>query len=48
MGWQWATALAALALLNFGLTFDSLWPTLWIRPRSDLSIELAAVVLALA
>jgi len=45
---QWATALVALALLNFGLTFDSLWPTLWIRPRSDLSIELAAVVLALA
>ena len=44
---QWATALVALALLNFGLTFDSLWPTLWIRPRSDLSIELAAVVLAL-
>jgi hypothetical protein len=46
--WQGATALVALALLNFGLTFDSLWPTLWIRPRSDLSIELAAVVLALA
>jgi hypothetical protein len=45
---QWATALVALALLNFGLTFDSLWPTLWIRPRPDLSIELAAVVLALA
>ncbi len=45
---QWAWALVALGLLNFGLTFDSLWPTLWIRPRSDLSIELAAVVLALA
>ncbi len=45
---QWAMAFVALALLNFGLTFDSLWPTLWIRPRSDLSIELAAVVLALA
>jgi hypothetical protein len=45
---QWVMAFVALALLNFGLTFDSLWPTLWIRPRSDLSIELAAVVLALA
>jgi len=45
---QWAMAFVALALLNFGLTFDSLWPTLWIRPRPELSIELAAVVLALA
>jgi phosphoglycerol transferase MdoB-like AlkP superfamily enzyme len=38
----------ALALLNFGLTFDSLWPTLWIRPRWALSVELAAAVLVLA
>jgi phosphoglycerol transferase MdoB-like AlkP superfamily enzyme len=45
---QWALALGALAALNFGLTFDSLWPTLWIRPRWALSAELAATVLLLA
>jgi hypothetical protein len=38
----------ALALLNFGLTFDSLWPTLWIRPQLAVSIELAAAVFVLA
>lgn len=45
---RWAGALAALALLNFALTFDNLWPTLWIRPRWALSVELAALVLLLA
>jgi hypothetical protein len=45
---QWAAALGALALLNFGLTFESVWPTPWIRPHAALSVELAATVLALA
>jgi hypothetical protein len=45
---QWAAALGALALLNFGLTFESVWPTPWIRPHAALSVELAAAVLALA
>jgi phosphoglycerol transferase MdoB-like AlkP superfamily enzyme len=45
---RWLAALAALALLNFALTFDNLWPTLWIRPRWALSVELAAAVLFLA
>jgi hypothetical protein len=45
---RWAGALAALALLNFALTFDNLWPTLWIRPRWALSVELAVLVLLLA
>ena len=38
----------ALVCLNFGLTFDSLWPTFWIRPRAALSIELAVALAALA
>lgn len=47
-GLRWAGALAALVLLNFALTFDNLWPTLWVRPRWALSVELAALVLLLA
>jgi hypothetical protein len=45
---RWAAALGGLALLNFGLTFDNLWPTLWIRPQWALSIEVTAAVLLLA
>ena len=45
---RWAALALAIALLNFGLTFESLWPTLWIRPRWALSIELGALALGLA
>jgi hypothetical protein len=45
---RWGAPLAALAALNLGLTFDNLWPTLWIRPRWALSAELAAAVLVAA
>jgi hypothetical protein len=39
--------LPALALLNAALSFDNLWPTPWIAPRPEVSVEAAAVVLAL-
>ena len=38
----------ALAVLNFCLTFENVWPTLWIEPTRGLSIEVALLVLALA
>jgi phosphoglycerol transferase MdoB-like AlkP superfamily enzyme len=45
---RWVALAVALAALNFGLTFDNLWPTLWIKPRAALSVELAVLVLGLA
>lgn len=49
MTWPRVAALAlALALLNFALTFENVWPTLWIVPHAALSVELAALVLLLA
>ena len=44
----WAALAAALALLNFALTFANLWPTPWIRPQAAASIELAVAVLLVA
>jgi Sulfatase len=44
----WAALAAALALLNFALTFANLWPTPWIRPQAAVSIELAVAVLLAA
>src|SRR5262245_50449650 len=38
---------AALALLNASLTFGNLWPTLMVKWTGGLSVELAALVLAL-
>ena len=43
----WAVLAAALALLNSSLTFDNVWPTLFIRLTSALSIEAAVCVLVL-
>jgi len=45
---QALAALAAVALLNASLTFYNVWPTLNVRWRGHLSLELAAAVLALA
>lgn len=45
---RWSALVAALVLLNLSLTFQSAWPTPAIRWRNALSIELAALVLALA
>lgn len=39
---------AALVALNFAFTFESVWPTLWVQPQLALSVEAAAIVLALA
>lgn len=45
---RWSPPLIAAAGLNLALTFDNLWPTLWIRPHWALSAELAAAVLVAA
>jgi hypothetical protein len=39
---------AALVALNLAFTFENVWPTLWVRPDTALSIEAALVVLAVA
>ena len=44
--WHWIGLACGLVLLNLSLTFGSVWPTLGIRLTGDLSIELAAVALA--
>jgi len=43
-----ATLLVALAVLNCGLTFHNVWPTLGITWRGELSVELAMVLVVLA
>ena len=45
---QWLGLLLALFLLNLGLTFHNLWPTLWITTRHELSLEFAVLLLLLA
>jgi len=44
---QWTALAAALLFLNLSLSFHNVWPTLWITIRHDLSVEIAAVILAL-
>jgi len=44
----WGALIAALVLLNAALTFGSFWPTFWIRPTLDLSVEIAVLLLVLA
>ena len=44
---QWAALAAALLVLNAALTFGNVWPTLWILPRPELSIELGVLLLVL-
>ncbi len=46
--WRWAGALVALVLLNATVTFHHVWPTLGVHWPGELSIEVAAIVLALA
>ncbi len=43
----WLTLLAGLFVLNFALTFHNVWPTPWITTRFELSVEIAALALAL-
>lgn len=45
---RWLALVAALLLLNASLTFQNAWPTPAVRWQNALSIELAALVLALA
>ena len=44
---RWTVLAGALALLNASLTFENLWPTLWIRFTAALSIEVALFLLAI-
>ncbi|MEQ1580749.1 MAG: sulfatase-like hydrolase/transferase [Steroidobacteraceae bacterium] len=44
----WGLALVALLLLNGALSFASVWPTFWIQPTLELSVEAAALLLVLA
>lgn len=44
---QWAALGVALLLLNAALTFRNVWPTVWIAPRAELSLELGVLLLAL-
>jgi hypothetical protein len=43
-----AAALLAFAFITAALTFENLWPTLWIRPNAALSVESALAVLGIA
>src|SRR5262249_30331012 len=45
---QWLSLAAALLLLNSALTVGNVWPTPWVTLRGELSVEVAAIVLALA
>lgn len=45
---RWAALAAALVFLDASLTFSNVWPTPAIHWRGELSVELAAFVLALA
>ncbi len=44
----WATSLIALLIVNGALSFASVWPTFWIRPTLELSVEAAVLLLVLA
>jgi hypothetical protein len=44
---RWALLALAAALLNASLTFDNVWPTLFVRLTGTLSLELAVGVLGL-
>jgi hypothetical protein len=44
---QWLLLAVALFLLNAAVTFQNVWPTLWITTRHELSIELAVLLLVL-
>ncbi|HUO68267.1 MAG TPA: hypothetical protein VMV37_12060 [Gammaproteobacteria bacterium] len=45
---QWFTLAAALLLLNAALTLGNVWPTPWVEPRAEVSVEVAALLLGLA
>lgn len=46
--WRGVALIVALLLLNVMLTFHNVWPTVFVRPSGELSIELAGTLLLLA
>ena len=44
---QWLELAVALLGLNFALTFHNVWPTLWVLPAVELSVELGVLLLVL-
>jgi hypothetical protein len=44
---HWLLLAVALVALNVGVTFHNVWPTLWVVPAAELSIELAVLTLVL-
>jgi hypothetical protein len=45
---QWVKLAVALLVLNIALTFQNVWPTLWVTVRGELSLEIGVLLLALA
>src|SRR5262249_45115225 len=45
---HWFTLVAALLLLRAPLTLGTVWPTPWVEPRPESSVEVAALLLGLA
>lgn len=43
-----AAAVAAIVFLNLLLTLQNIWPTPWVRPTAEISVEIAIIVLILA
>ena len=44
---QWIVLAVALLLLNAALTFHNVWPTPWISPTMEMSVELGVVLLGI-
>lgn len=45
---HWAALAVALLALNAALTFHNVWPTVWVVPRAEVSVELGVLLVALA
>jgi hypothetical protein len=46
-GRQWVVLAVALLLLNAALTFHNVWPTPWIAPSLEMSVELGVLLLGI-
>ena len=46
-GMQWLVLALAVLLLNAALTFANVWPTPWIRPTLEVSVELGVLLLGI-
>jgi hypothetical protein len=44
---QWLALALAVVFLDLALTFHNVWPTLWIKPSWELSIELGVLLLGI-